>query len=229
MSPKLTCPACGYKFPLGRKAEGKPCPRCETIIPKQNETSDRTEKLETFDKDQTEKSLSGQDELESLEFSEEFPVSVHKTDPQKEKKKSKPKPQPFQKPLPQPNISPRSYPAREPSKLLYSSSNSSSHSSMQRLLDAFAPTVLVCVLFFGWVIYDRSIRYDKFRSTTDSEMILAQALINYQKGERKEAIRLAEEAKKVKPDSFLADQLQKLFNNFSIRSKKKARRQRRRR
>lgn len=115
---------------------------------------------------------------------------------------------PEAKPEPPPKAE-KARPKAEPSPIRVSAPRSAPRrdkSSVTKLLGAFGPVLLVCILFLGWVVYDRL-----GRPSSQTEQLLSQAVSSFQKGDRETARKLVAKALQQDPTSELVKKLQTLF------------------
>ncbi len=88
-------------------------------------------------------------------------------------------------------------------------------SHFRRVFNTMGPVILVCLLFFGWVAYDKIIRVD---SQMQAQKLAEQSIHSYRKGNLQEAKQFLDHAKTLSPRLPLVLSLEQLYEELEKRT-----------
>jgi hypothetical protein len=80
-------------------------------------------------------------------------------------------------------------------------------------VSAFAPTILACVLFVGWVAFDRMVRLEPARRAQE---LVAESVKAYRNGRAERSRALLQEALRLEPDLAVAREVELLMRQLSF-------------
>ncbi|MFH1263108.1 MAG: hypothetical protein V1495_06665 [Pseudomonadota bacterium] len=223
MSPEAVCGACGYRVSSQAADRLASCPRCGTpLAPTPPKPADDPKR-----------NLPPPGDLSDLEFSDSeagflIEDDVRKTRPrpkdEKETTDRQSKDRQAEKLAVQEHLAsvsktppPRLVPGGAPWAKVESATKADvpqRRSSSPRLLSTFGPVLLVCALFLGWVVYDRSVRVPPLSKPSSADELVTDAVVYLRKGDRKAARDLLQQAIAKDPNSRVARELAALLQSW---------------